>query len=76
MKEGRRSINFIRSSLDKELEVSGNAEENRRRSGSGCGSEGEGHTGDKLAKKFVGRLRALTGSGREREWEVKPYAGT
>ena len=58
MKEGRRSINFTRGSLDKELEAGV-----RRGSGS---QEGEEHTADKLAKKFVGRLRALTG-GREKD---------
>lgn len=62
VKEGRRSINFTRSSLDKELAESG--------SGSGSGSEGE-NAGDKFARKFVGRLRALTGGRRE---EVKGVA--
>ena len=60
VKEGnRRSINFTRTSLDKELDRS-----ERRRSGSG--SEGEENGGDNLARKFVGRLRALTG-GREKD---------
>lgn len=65
VKEGnRRSINFTRRSLDKELALVGE-ESQRRRSGSGSVTE-EDHGGDsKLAKKFVGRLRALTGGRRE-----------
>lgn len=65
VKEGRRSINFTRSSMDKELA-------GRPRAGSCSGSDGE-NAGDKLAKKFVGRLRALTG-GRARDGELKAVA--
>lgn len=72
VKEGnRRSINFTRSSLDRELE-------GRRRSGSSSAGEGEGsmeHAGDRLARKFVGRLRALTG-GKDKEREHKSYTTT
>jgi hypothetical protein len=79
VKEGnRRSINFTRSSLDRELEASSSSS-SRRRSGSSSAGEGEGqsieHAGDRLAKKFVGRLRALTG-GKDKEREHKLYAAT
>jgi hypothetical protein len=53
VKEGRRSINFGRKSLD----------DDKR----------EAHSEEKLASKFKGRLRALTG-GKDRD--VKPYSGT
>lgn len=59
VKEGRRSINFTRSSLDRELAGSGRGET------SGSGSEGENASDNKFARKFVGRLRALTGGRRE-----------
>jgi hypothetical protein len=36
----------------------------------------EEHAGDKLAKKFVGRLRALTGGREKDKDEVKTYLGT
>ena len=57
VKEGRRSINFTRTSLDQELGSSGS-------------SDGE-NAGDKLARKFVGRLRALTGGTARKDGEMK-----
>lgn len=63
-KEGRRSINFTRSSLDKELS-SVNGEKS--------GSTGDGESA--FAKKFVGRLRALTGGKRE-EFKGVAYAAS
>ena len=69
VKEGRRSINFTRGSLDKEGSENGSG---KRREGASTEDE-ESHAGDRLTRKFVGRLRALTG-GREREG--KTYSGT
>jgi hypothetical protein len=59
-KEGRRSINFGRRSLD--LGPHFTPQE-----------ESEGNNKEKLTRKFKGRLRALTG-GRERN--VESYPGT